>query len=221
MTQPRRAAALMAALAAAALALPAGAQTAPAATGVSPANTPAKKALVARVLDLQKAGVEGLANEVVMAPARQLGQRAAAALQQAVPQERREGVAREIEADLRKYLEDVSPGVRERAQRLAPATIGPILEERFTEEELRQLVTILESPVNRKFQQVGPELQRVLGERLFAETRSSVEPKFRELEQTLARRLGLQPPGGGAAAPGTAAPAPQPPAAAPAPAPGR
>jgi hypothetical protein len=209
MTTPRRAAAVLTALAAAlatappVLAQAQGASPAP----TSAASTTAKKALVARVLELQKPGIEGLANQVAMAPAMQLRQQAAMALQQSVAPERRENAAREMEADLRKYVDEVGPPVRERALRLAPATIGAILEERFTEEELRQLVALLESPVNRKFQQVGPELQRALGERLVGETRSTVEPKVRELEQSLARRLGLQPGSGAAPAP---APAPAP-----------
>jgi hypothetical protein len=206
MSHPHRAAAvLLAALAAASMSWPAAAQ-APAAApaAAAPAASPAKRALVAKVLELQRPGIEGLANNVAAAPAMQLRQQAAMALQQAVAPERREAAAREIEGDLRKYMDETGPLVRERAMRLAPATIGAILEERFTEEELRQLVALLESPVNRKFQAIAPDLQRALGERLVSETRGSVEPKVRELEQSMARRLGLQPQGQGQGA----APAP-------------
>lgn len=176
------------------------AQTPPApAAGQSSA---AKKQLVARVLELQKAGIESLGANLAAAPALQMRQQAGIALQQAVAPERREAVAREIEADLRKYVEDVGPGMRERALRIAPATVGAMLEERFTEDELKQLVALLESPVNRKFQAVAPEMQRALGERLIGETRATMEPKVRELEQTIARRLGLPGGSGGASAPG-------------------
>lgn len=156
--------------------------------------SPAKKQLVAKLLEIQRPGIEALANNIAMAPVMQMRQAAATALQQAVPAERREAVARDIEADMRKYFEDVSPELRQQAVRIAPATLGTIFEERFTEAELRELIALLESPVNRKFQSLSGELQRAIGERLVGESRAIVEPKLRELERTVGGRLGLQPP---------------------------
>ena len=57
--------------------------------------------------------------------------------------------------------------------------------------------------MNRKFQQAFPEMQRALGEKLVAETRSEIEPKVRALDQTVTRRLGL-----GAPAPAASGAAP-------------
>ncbi len=165
--------------------------------------SPAKKELVAKVLHLQQAGIEALARTLVEQPAVQLLQQAGAALQQRVPADQREAIGREIQADARKYVEDVVPIARQQALKLAPLTIGVLLEERFTEDELRQLIAVLDSPVNRKYQAMGNEMQRALGERLVADIRPMIEPKARALDQSLARRLGLV--GGpteGASAPG-------------------
>lgn len=175
------------------------------APATTPATTPAsaaKKELVARVLQLLQPAVEGVGRQLAEQPAMQLQQGAAAALRR-LPAERREALARDLEADLRKYAEDVVPMARERAVRLAPTTLGPLLEERFSEDELRQVIGLLESPVNRKFQQTFPEMQRALAEKLVAETRAEIEPKVRALDQTMSRRLGLGPAAG--AASGTAA----------------
>ena len=152
--------------------------------------SPAKKELVARVLVLQRPAIEAMSRTLAELPARQLMQQAGAALQN-VPAERREVVAREIEADVRKYVEEATPIVRERAVKLAPSTLGVLLEERFSEDELRQVIGLLASPVNRKFQEMLPEMQRAIGEKLVAETRVAVEPKVRVLEQSVTRRLGL------------------------------
>jgi uncharacterized protein len=152
-----------------------------------------KRQLVTRMLELQRPGIENLANNLAAAPAMQLRQQAGMALQQAVPPERREEVAREIEGDLRKYVDDVAPQVRQRAVTIAPETLGTMLEERFTADELRQLIALLESPVNRKFQSMAGDLQRVIAERLVGDTRGVIEPKVRELERTVAGRLGIQP----------------------------
>ena len=58
--------------------------------------------------------------------------------------------AKEIEAEVKKYVDEAMPLVRERAVKLAPSTIGPILEEKFSEDELKQLVAWLESPTEQE-----------------------------------------------------------------------
>ncbi len=162
---------------------------APAAQAASAApSSPAKKALAAKVLKLQQAGIENLARQITEQPAMQLLQRADMALQR-VPAERREQLARDIQGDARKYADETVPIVRERAVALAPQTIGPILEANFSEDELKQIAAILESPVNRKFQQLSGEMQRALAEKLVGETRTSVEPKLQQFEQSLAKRF--------------------------------
>lgn len=181
---------------AAALTAQAQAQAQAPAPAPAPASA-AKKELVARTLQLLQAGVEAVGRQLAEQPAMQMQQAAANALRQ-VPAERREALARDLEADLRKYAEEVVPLARERAVRLAPVTLGPLLEERFTEDELRQVVAMLESPVNRKFQQMFPEMQRALAQKLVAETRSEIEPKVRALEKTMSRRLGIGPAQGAA-----------------------
>ena len=180
-----------------------------AATGVVHAQAAGgKKELVAKVLQLQQPGLEQMARTMAQQPAAMMMQQAAPALQR-LPVERREAVARDIEADVRKYTEEAVPLVTERALKLAPTTIGVLLEERFSEDELKQIIAMLESPVNRKFQSMGGEMQRSIGEKLIAETKPQIEPKLRALEQIVSKRLNLTPSGGAsapAAKPATAAP---------------
>ncbi len=159
----------------------------------APAAAPAavgKKELVARILQLQQPGIEAMARGLAEQPAMQLMQQAGQALQR-MPTERREAVARDIEADLRKYAEEAVPIVTARATKLAPGTIGPLLEERFNEDELRQVIAMLESPVIRKFQGMAGDMQKVLTEKLVGETKADIEPKVRAMQQTVAKRLGL------------------------------
>ena len=187
------------------------AQTGATATPASPAS-PAKKELVAKVLKLQQPGIEAMARQLVEQPARQMLQQAGPVLQR-LPAERREAVARDIEADVRKYFEESAPIVATRAVALAPSTIGVLLEERMTEDELREVISILESPVNRKFQGLAADMQRAIGEKLIAETRGDIEGKVRALDQVVARRLGITPPaavGSGARPPAPATPAKKP-----------
>lgn len=181
------------------------AQTTPAPAAAAAPSSPAKKELVAKVLSLQQGGVEQMARVLAEQPARLMIQQAGAALQR-LPADKRESVARDIEGDVRKYVEDATPVVTKRAIAVAPSTIGALLEERFTEDELRQIVALLESPVNRKFQSMAPEMQKVLAERLVTDTRGEIEPMMRYLELQVSRRLAAAAPNG--AASGAAAKSP-------------
>ena len=172
-------------------------------TGAHAQSTPAKKELVAKLLLQQQPAIEQLAQALAMRPAEQMMQQAGLALQSQVPADKREAIAKEIQADVKKYADETVPLVREQAVKLAPSTIGAVLEEKFTEDELKQLISIMESPVNRKFQQLGGEFQKVLMEKLVAETQGAVQPKVKALEQAVGKRLGL--PAQAAAAPAKAA----------------
>lgn len=172
----------------------------------APAPAPAaKKELVAKLLKLQQPGIEAMARQLVEQPARQLLQQAGPALQR-LPAERRDAVARDIEADVRKYFEEAAPIVASRAVNLAPSTIGALLEERMSEDELREVIGILESPANRKFQGMAGDMQRAIGEKLIADTRGEVEGKVRALDKTVAGRLGITPPAAAASGARPAAP---------------
>jgi hypothetical protein len=163
------------------------AQTPPRPAASAPVSA-AKKELVARVLKLQQPGIETMGRSLAEQPAQQVMTQARAALQR-VPAEKRDALAKEIEGDIRKYVDEAVPIVRDRAVQLAPSTLGPLLEQRFTEDELRQIIAMLESPVNAKYQAMAGEMQRTLGEKLIAETRSAVEPKAQAMQKSVGNRL--------------------------------
>jgi uncharacterized protein len=177
------------------------------ATTAQAQSSPAKKELVARILKLQQPGIETMARGLVEQPAAELLGNAANALPNRVAKDKQDAVAKDIQGDVQKYLDDAVPMVQARAVKLAPTTVGALLEEKFTEEELKQVVAIIESPVYAKFQRMGEEMQKVLIDKLVADTRSSVEPKVRALEQTVAKRLGVTAPAGAATSGAPRAPA--------------
>ena len=166
-----------------------------------PPSSPAKKELVARILKVQQPGIESMARGLAEQPAMELMRNASNALPARVAADKQEAVGKEIQADVQKYLSETVPLVQARAVKLAPTTIGALLEERFTEDELRQIVAIVESPVYTKFQRMGDDMQRSLIEKLIADMRPTVEPRIRSLEETVGKRLGLTASGAPAAAP--------------------
>lgn len=181
---------------------PAPAAPAPAAAPATP-SSPAKKEAVAKILKLQQAGIEAMARDLVKQPATELLVQAGQYLQTQVPAEKREEIAKGMQADGDKYMSELYPVVRGRALQLAPTTIGALLEEKFTEDELKQVVAIMESPVYAKFQALGGDMQRALVAKLVPEVRPQIGPKLRALDESLAKRLGVNPAMG---APGAGAP---------------
>ena len=200
--KPRLASALMA-LAALGVANMAAAQTPAAPTQ----SSPAKKELVQRLLRLQQADVEGFAKTVVERPAAQMMREAGLALQQqAAPQEKREAAARAIEAEVKKYVDDAYPIVRDRALKLAPSTIGAVLEAKMTEEELKQLIAWLESATAKKYQSLAVDLRNTFSQKLVAEMPAVLDPKLIALDGKIRVILGVPP--AGAPSAGSTAPAP-------------
>jgi hypothetical protein len=170
------------------------AQTSPApamAAAPAPNASPAKKELVAKVIALQQPAIDAIANSLAQQPLARMLLAANQALQTRVAGDKRNDVAKEIDAQARKYLDEVTPLLRQRAEKLAPGVIAPILEQHFNEDELRQIAAWLESPVNKKYQRVAPEVQSAFGQRLLADARGDVEPKLKALEARIATMLGL------------------------------
>lgn len=162
---------------------------APAPEAAAAPSSPAKKELVQRILKLQQPGIERLATAMTEDPAVVLGGRASEIIAAKVPKDKQEAVAKEIQGEMQKYLKDTVPQVRKSAQQLAPVTIGPMLESKFSEEELRQVVALLESPAYAKYQQLSGEMQQALQAKLVADTRGTVEPRVQALEKAVGERL--------------------------------
>lgn len=178
-----------------------------AAPAAAPASA-AKKDLVQKLLTLQQSGFEGLARSLAEQSIGQLAQQAGAVLQSRVAPEQREALAKDVQAEFVKYGDDVGPLLRDRVLKLAPGVVGPVLEEKFSDDELKQVIAALESPGFRKYMQLTPELQRALGQKLVADTQAQVEPKLKALEQIVSKKFSAAGAGASAPAAGPVTPAP-------------
>jgi hypothetical protein len=152
----------------------------------------AKKALVKKLLELQQPAIENLGVEMAQQPAMNWMRQAGAALQN-MPADKREAAAKTIQADVKKYADETVPVVKDKAVKIAPGVLGPILEQNFSEDELRTIVTWLQSPVSKKYAQMGGQLQEALSQALVKETQGTVGPRLEALHASLAKDLGLPP----------------------------
>lgn len=162
-----------------------------ASAGAFAQTSPAKQALVDKLLNLQRPAIEQTGQALAERPALQMMQKAGIVLQTRVAPEKREAVAKELQAEVKKYADEVVPLMQQQAVKLAPATVGVMLAEKFTEDELKQLIAIIESPVNRKFMQMSGELQKVLAEKLVADMQLAVDPKVKALVLAMDKHLGV------------------------------
>jgi len=184
-----------------AVALASGA-TAQTTTTTAPTSSPAKKELVQKILVLQQPEIENVARSIVERPAAQMMQEAGLAMQRQVPPDKREAMGKAIEAEVKKYIEEAYPLVRERAVRLAPSTLGAALEEKFSEDELKELLRWLESPVNKKFQQLAT-VRNTFVQKVLSESIAAVDPKVGALDARIRVILGVPPATQGPAASGS------------------
>jgi hypothetical protein len=160
-------------------------------TAVAQAQAPAKKELVSRMVQAQQAGIENI-GKMLAAQTSQRALAVAGRVVQRMPADKRQAAAKDVQAEVKQFYDEVEPQLRERAAKLGAPTLSPIYEERFSEDELRQIVAWLESPVSKKFQQVDAEAAKALAQKVVADMRPSVEPRLKALEKTVADRLGVQ-----------------------------
>jgi hypothetical protein len=152
------------------------------------AQAQTKEELAKRVIELQRPVYENIGRTAAALPANQL-MRALAQSVRRVPADQRETVGKQLEVDVRQFHAEVDALLRERAVALAPATLQPLLLERFNEAELKQLITWLESPLARKFHEIGPQLTTALSRKLMTDARGDIEPKLKALQATFNKRL--------------------------------
>jgi hypothetical protein len=151
-----------------------------------------KQALINKLVQIQQPGIENLAKSMVQQMLGGMAQAVGQALQQQ-PAEKREALGKAIQADINKFAEESVATLKDRGQKIAGPTWTPTLDERFTEDELKQIVAWLESPVSKKYQQSTIEMSNNIGPKMFAEAKPTLEPKYHALEQSIAKQLGITP----------------------------
>ena len=144
-----------------------------------------KKEVVQKILSSQQGALDDMSRNVAEQPARQLAMGARQILVQGVPEDKREATAKLVDAEIKKSLDGAIPAVRASAGKLSTSVLGPIYEEKFSEDELKQLQAMLESPVLKRYQSLLPEMSNALLEKVVADARPQVTPKLQTAEKNI------------------------------------
>jgi hypothetical protein len=148
-----------------------------------------KKEWAQKIVASQQNAVNDMARGVAEQPVRQMLGESAQILAHAAPEDKREPAAKQIEAEVKKYLDGAAKMLQGGATKSAQAIIGGGLEEKFSEDELKQLAGILENPTFKKFQSVIPELSRKLQEQVVTDARTQLSTKFQATGENVRKIL--------------------------------
>ena len=114
-------------------------------------------------------------------------------LQANVPAARLPQVTEQLNAELKKYFEDVSRVIGGKVTKVSTDALVPAYMERFTLEELKQIASFFESPAIKKYQAAAPELGSVFVTQLVEATRDDVNARMKSFDSAADKIIGSKP----------------------------
>jgi hypothetical protein len=152
------------------------------------AVSPEKQKLIQRVLQLWH--VEDVSVVMVQRPAANAMEQSRVALQaRMVSQAKQDATLKDISKDVQKYVDEATPIARETALKLKEPVLAPLLAQNFSEEELRQVIALLESPVKKKFEQLVPQMEKAFGEQVAKAGAPAIDPKLKAMTESVGLKL--------------------------------
>lgn len=150
----------------------------------------AKKELATRIVNLQKAqDMDALIAQLAGTANRAVVEAWLPRLDK-MPAARQKAVADQLDVELKKFNDDVTRLIKTRNDRISLDVLVPAYSERFTADELKQLVAFLESPVIKKYYAANPHMANLLGQKLVEATRADVESRIKEFDARAAKIVG-------------------------------
>jgi len=148
---------------------------------------PEKQALVQRVLD--KMALDAVGLQMLQAPVAEMLRQSKVVVTSRVPAERQDATMKDITLEANKFMEAEAPALRTSTHAIVQKDVAPLLAQKFSVDELKQLATILESPVLAKFETIVPDMKRTVGENLARANQAQIQPKMTELQNRVGMRL--------------------------------
>ena len=149
-----------------------------------------KKELATRIVNLQKAqDMDALIAQLASTANRAVVETWLPRLDN-MPAARQKAVADQLDVELKKFNDDVVRLIKTRNERISLDVLVPAYSERFSADELKQLVAFLESPVIRKYYAANPHMANLLAQKLVDATRADVQARTKEFDTRAARIVG-------------------------------
>jgi len=108
-------------------------------------------------------------------------------LDETVPPARQKDVRDKLDVELKKFAESTYRTVEAQTGKAAEAALVPIFMEKLSEDELKTIITYLESPVSAKFQALGPDATNAWAKRVVDATKPAVEAGAKNFDSAATR----------------------------------
>jgi hypothetical protein len=106
-----------------------------------------------------------------------------------VPQDRKDKALKDIGGDVQKYIDTTMPIAVASARKYTVPLSAPILAANFTTDELRQLATMLESPLRDRLEKVLPQMQNAVGQKVSVDIGPQVNKNLQVMTEAVGTKL--------------------------------
>ena len=137
--------------------------------------------------------LERLVGQLADSATQEILQNWGAKLQSDVPPAKMEQAKEGLNNELKKYSDDVSKTINGKVSKVSTTALIPAYMERFTLDELKQLVAFFESSAIKKYQAAAPELGDIFVRQLIDETRADVTARSRQFDNAATKIVGSSP----------------------------
>ncbi len=171
------------------------------------AQTDAKRELAGKVVNLQKGPeMDRMLQQLTRASSGQLVAVWAPRVQN-LPEAKQKQANDGLNAELKKFEQDALKIFTTRADKVSGETLVGAYTEKFSEDELKQLLVLLEAPVYKKYQTVAPELGGAFVQKLIDAARPDLEARAKTFDSAATKLVGSEGAPSSAPAPKASAPA--------------
>jgi uncharacterized protein len=108
----------------------------------------------------------------------------------AMPAAKQQTAIKELDAELKKFNDDALKLITAQAAKVRSDALLAAYAEKFSEEELKQLVALMEAPVYKKYQVAAPELGNMYVKAIVEGTRTAVESRGKAFDNAAAKIVG-------------------------------
>ena len=106
-----------------------------------------------------------------------------------VAPDRKEKTMKDIGTDVQKYIDTTMPVAIASARKNVNPSVGPILAQNFTVDELRQIAALLESPLKQKFEKLVPQMETAVAQKVQAEIAPQVNQNVKTMTEAVGTKL--------------------------------
>ncbi len=106
-----------------------------------------------------------------------------------VAPDRKEKTMKDIGTDVQKYIDTTMPVAIASAKKNVNPSVGPILAQNFTVDELRQIAALLESPIKQKFEKLVPQMETAVAQKVQAEIAPQVNQNVKTMTEAVGTKL--------------------------------